>query len=206
MNHLSHVSVPGQFDGSSIMVLAVRGGIGNVMPIPATGDLTKCANTAEYRRRVAAALTSAYTRDILDGAIAAGLPGLDGDELVPLFGDIIDTCHAPEEWTVIEPVAHVTLESTLLVIEIDLLRAVARIGSAKGMPVARRALSDPETALHPFAIDALRSIGPEASDAVPDLRQYVQRQLSEDLPTDEKNYCHRLKRSAARAIQEIEAA
>ena len=41
MSQHSNVSVPGQFDGSSIMVLAIRGGISDPMPNPAMDDLSE---------------------------------------------------------------------------------------------------------------------------------------------------------------------
>jgi HEAT repeat protein len=195
------ILVPGQFRGSAMMVLAVRGRLSDPMPPPVTGNLTEMLeDQAEYLRRAKAALKSPYTRDILDGAVAASMLGPDGEDLIELFADILADCHDIDIWTVIEPVEGVTLESTLFMIEVDLLIAMKEIGSPLGLPLARRALSDHDDGLHTFALDAIKSIGPAATDAVPDLLKYIQTAEPTGLPSDHFEFRRSLRRDACETL------
>jgi len=196
-------NVPGQFAGSSMMVLAVRGSL-HPMPEPATEDLTELLEDQdEYRQRISNALQSPYTRDILDGAIAAAMLGPEGKIFIPLFEEIIDDCHRGKNWHVIEPVDGVTLQSTLFMIEVNLLIAIKEIGSSLGLPLARRALSDQDDSLHTFALDAIKAIGPKATEAVPDLLSYIQADEPIGLSNDHFEYRRSLRREACVALGAI---
>jgi HEAT repeat protein len=199
MSEQHRINLPGQFAKSAMMVLAIRGKVTDPLPAPTTADLTGAMND-EYKNCAAAALTSAYTRDILDGATAAMILGPDAEDLILLFEEIIADCHDIEKWTVLEAVAGVTLESTLFMIEVDLLMAVEEIGSPLGLSLALRALSDQEDGLHVFAIDAIKSIGPAAAEAVPNLLQYIQAFEPTGLSNDHREYRRTLRRNACEAL------
>jgi len=204
----TNINVPGQFAGSSMMVLATRGSM-NPMPEPASEDLTELLEDQdEYQRRISNALQSPYTRDILDGAIAASMLGSDGENLIPLFGEIIDDCHQEKIWQILEPVDGVTLQSTLFMIEVNLLIAIKEIGSSLGLPLVRRALSDQDDSLHTFALDAIKAIGPNATEAVPDLLHFIQADEPTGLSDDHFEYRRSLRREACvvlGAIGSVEA-
>ena len=197
------IKVPGQFETTDWFTLAVRDGVTN--PIPATGDLFEWAgNPDEYFQSTEIFLRSPYTRDILDGAIAAAMLGShDGEELILLFEGIIDDCHDSQRWKIIEPVEGCTLESTLFMIEIDLLLALKEIRSPMGLPLALRALSDSEDGLHTFAIDVIKNVGPNATDAIPDLVRYIESEEPAGLPKDHFDYRRSLRCDACEVLGAI---
>ena len=195
------VAIPGQFPGTRLLLLAVRGGIRDPMPEPASGDLTTVLeDRAEYSQHVAAALRSDYTWDVLDGAAGAAMLGNDGDGLVPLFGQIMDDCQRVDNWHVIERVEGVSLQSTLCMIRVDLLIALREMGSPRGLPLAVEALSDRDDAYHTFAIDLIKAIGPAATDAVPNLVQYICAAEKSGQPADHHQYRRGLRRDACEAL------
>ena len=129
-----------------------------------------------------------------------------GDKLIRLFDEIIADCHVPERWTVIEPVEGCTFESTLFMIEFDLLLALKEIGLPLGLPLALRALSDSDDGLHGVAIDAIKAIGPSATEAVPDLLKYIETNEPAGLSEDHFDYRRSLRRDACGGLAAIGSA
>ena len=197
------IDVPGQFETTDWFALAVRDGVTN--PIPASGDLFEWAdNPDDYFQTTEHFLRSPYTRDILDGAIAAAMvqPN-DGEELIPLFTEIIDDCHNPERWKIIEEGSSAGLADTLLRIEIDLLLALKEIRSPMGLPLALRPLSDSEDGVQGFALDVIKAIIPAAVDAIPDLVRYIESDEPAGLPKDHFDYRRSLRCDACEVLGAI---
>lgn len=199
------IDVPGQFETTGWFTLALRDGV--TKPIPASGDLFEWAeNPDEHFQSTEIFLRSPYTRDILDGAIAAAMvqPN-DGEELIPLFKEIIDECHSPERWMIIEEGSSAGLADTLFMIEIDLLLALIEIRSPMGLPLALRALSDSDDGFHGVALDVIKAIGP-AADAVPDLVRYIESDEPPGLSKDHFDYRRRLRCEACETLGTIGSA
>ena len=197
------IDVPGQFETTEWFALAVRDGVTN--PIPASGDLFEWAeNPDEYCQTTEHFLRSPYTRDILDGAIAAAMvqPN-DGEELIPLFTEIIDDCHNPERWKIIEPVEGCPFDSMLFMIEFYILIALKRIRSPLGLSLALRALSDTEDGFHGVALDVIKAIVPAAVDAIPDLVRYIKSDEPAGLPKDHFDYRRSLRCDACEVLRVI---
>ena len=196
--------IPGQFPGTSLLLLAVRGGLRDPMPAPASCALTvMLEDRDEFIRRVAAALWSDYTRDILDGASAAAMLGTYGEVLIPVFEKIVEDCKQEHIWDVIEPLQGCTLESTLCVIRIDILIAIKAISALHGLPLALQALADEDYCYHTFAIDVIKAIGPAATDAVPNLVGYIYSNEPAGLPVDHHQYRRDLRHEACEALGAI---
>lgn len=186
------------------MVLAVRGGLRDPMPAPATDGLTELLeDRSEYIRRVSAALKSDYTRDILDGSEGVIMLGGDAEVLIPIFEEVIEDCKQEQIWEVIASVEGCTLASTLCMIRINLLIANAEIGSPSGLPLALQSLSDEDDSYHPFALDVIESIGPGAADAIPHIVDYICIDAPADLTADHYQYRHGLRLDACNALGAI---
>lgn len=202
---LQPIDVPGQFETTAWFPLAVVSNIED--PIPARGDLARWAeNPDEHFQTTEHFLRSPFSRDILDGAVAAGMLGAhDGEKLIPLFGEIIDDCHDTEKWKIIEDGMTAGLSDTLFMIEFDLLLAMKQIGSPLGLPLALRALGDSEDGFHGVALDVIKAIGP-AADAVPDLVRYIEANEPSGLSKDHFEYRRTLRYEACESLGTIGSA
>ena len=206
MKRIHHTPIPGQFPGTSLFPLAVRGGLRDPMPAPATDGLRELLeDRPEYIRRVSAALKSDYTRDILDGAAGAMMLGRDAEVLIPFFEEVIEDCKQEQIWEVIEPDEGCTLASTLCMIRIDLLIALREIGSPQGLPLALQSLSDQDDSYHTFGLDVIEAIGPAAADAIPHLVEYICLDAPADLTADHHQYRHGLRLDACYALGAIQS-
>lgn len=196
--------VPGQFETTGWFTLAARGDIADPIPAPASGDLSEWSDPDEHFQRTEHFLRSPFSRDILDGAIAAGmLSSHDGEELIPLFEELVDDCHNAEGWKIIEDGTSAGLSDTLFMIEFDLLLALKEIRSPLGLSLALRALSDTEDGFHGVALDVINAIGPRATEAVPTLLKYIESDEPAGLSKDHFDYRRSLRCDACVVLGEI---
>lgn len=133
--------------------------------------------------RIVAALKSAYTKALFNGVVAvkhASEPRLMLDLLISINRNVNNI----EPWRVIEE-GRIDLETTLEIIQMELVTAAAHCGS-EALPMLQSALATDNDVLHFGAFAGIRDSGDRAFEQL--VRSYVSDFDNRALPADSRSH------------------